>query len=662
MASAANKERRSIWRIDPDSTWTTVLPVIFIIASLVSLASLPVIVGNHTARMRNEITRMADPARRAANEIQLNLSAELDKVIAFQVTGQGQFRDDYRNLLNQQVRDYAILRVKGPQLGPEVNGDFVALISETQRWHAGVTTGEFLQRQLPSEVFMTRLFERHPSYDRALRAASSLEIAIQAAANERLAGIRDAERINMALTITLTVLALISALLVAGLGRQTRLLAREAERRRQEAEREAGEARIAREGAEKEERRAAFLATAVQELTSSLDVGHAVATLGRLFVPNLAEICAIDLAETAGKLRRAAVAHRDQVRGDAMRAQIGQTISDVPEALVRVMQEREAKIVGAASGLHGFISGIGEQRIVMVVPMVSRGETLGVVTAAAPAGQVLTREDLTLATELARHGSLAIDNARLYLESQQALRAREEVLAIVSHDLRNPLNAITLGASLLQTSESISPEDREQLDVIGLSAGRMSRLIEDLLDVTRLEGSKRLPIDPAPLEVEPLLEETYELFKALAAKSSITLQYALGGRVPSVYADHHRVLQVLSNLIGNAMKFTPKGGMISLRADAQGDRVLFTVADNGPGIPKENLKDIFNPYWQAKRAERLGAGLGLPIAKGIVEAHGGQIWVESEQGRGTKFFFTLPVAQKEASINSGRSAESPAHR
>src|SRR5689334_12608243 len=106
----AEEVRRSIWRVDPDSTWTTVLPVLFIIASLVSLASLPVIVGNHTARMRNEITRMADPARRAANEIQLNLSAELDKVIAFQVTGQPQFRDDYRNLLNQQVRDYAILR------------------------------------------------------------------------------------------------------------------------------------------------------------------------------------------------------------------------------------------------------------------------------------------------------------------------------------------------------------------------------------------------------------------------------------------------------------------------------------------------------------------------------------------------------------------------
>jgi len=655
------RERRSIWRVDPDSTWTTVLPVVFIIASLVSLASLPVVVGSHTARMRNEITRLAEPARRAANEIQLDLSAELDKVIAFQVTGQPQFRDEYRSLLSQQVHDYEVLRSAGPQLGDEVNRNLVTLIGETQRWHAGVTNGEFLQRQLPAEVFMTRLFERHPSYDRAVHAASSLEGAIQSAANERMANIRDAEHVNMALTIILTLLALISALLVAGLGRQTRRLAREAVRRREEAEREAGEAKGARADAEKEERRAAFLATAVQELTASLDFDRTVTTLARLFVPNLAEACAIDIAEPDGTLHRCAMAHRDERIEGSMRARIHHPIDPVPEALVRVMREREAKIVGPAAGLAKFLTGIDDERSVMVVPLVSRGETLGVVTAAAPAGRVFTREDVMFATELARNGSLAIDNARLYLESQQSLRAREEVLAIVSHDLRNPLNAVTLAASLLQTSQALSSEDREQLDSIDFSAKRMRRLIEDLLDVTRLEGGKRLPIEPQAVEVEPLLEETYELFKAQAATSSITLQYQAGGKLPPVWADHHRVLQVLSNLIGNAMKFTPEGGVVSLRADAQGDQVVFTVADTGPGIPKKNLKDIFNPYWQAKRAERLGAGLGLPIAKGIVEAHGGRIWVESDEGRGTRFYFTLPVARK-AALSAQPPEESRAHR
>ncbi len=611
------------------------VPVLFIIVSLLALAVLPVVVGNHTAQMREQITRIAEPARRAANQIQVDLSSELDKVIAYQVTGQADFRDDYRNLLHEQVSDYAALRNLGPRLGEDVDRNLRALIAETQRWHASVTTGEFLQRQLPSEIFMTRLFERHPSYERALRSAATLETAIQAAANDRLVKIHNAERLNMALTIILTLLALTSAMLVASLGRQTRLLAREAMRRRQEAEREAGEAKIARAAAEKEERRAAFLATAVQELASSLDVDRAVSTLARLFVPNLAQMCTVDLAEPDRTLCRRAVAHRDEKIEREMQRQVGQLVPPI-----KADEQRPS---------------------IMVVPLISRGQNLGVVTVAAPEGYVFTREDRQLADELARHGSLAIDNARLYLDSQQALRAREQVLAIVSHDLRNPLSAITLAASLLQTSESISPDDREQLDIIDLSAQRMRRLIEDLLDVTRLEGGKRLPIEPKPMEVKPLFVETYELFKAQAATSSITLQYHLAEHVPPVYADHHRVLQVLSNLIGNAMKFTPQGGMVTFGADPQDGHVLFTVADTGPGVPKEHLNDIFNPYWQAKRAERLGAGLGLPIAKGIVEAHGGRIWVESAQRGGTKFYFTLPLAKEEGKVSSSQPEESPAH-
>jgi signal transduction histidine kinase len=115
--------------------------------------------------------------------------------------------------------------------------------------------------------------------------------------------------------------------------------------------------------------------------------------------------------------------------------------------------------------------------------------------------------------------------------------------------------------------------------------------------------------------------------------------------VSDVYADHHRVMQVLSNLIGNSMKFTPPGGTIRVTAEPHREGVLFTIRDTGPGIPKEHLGHIFTPYWQAKRAERLGAGLGLPIAKGIVESHGGKIWAESKPGEGTSFHFTLPAAE-----------------
>jgi signal transduction histidine kinase/cell division protein FtsB len=635
-------ERRSLWRVGSESTWTTVVPVVFIIASLLSLVILPLVFSTRTARMRDEITRVAEPARRAANEIQMALSAELDKIIAFQVTGQKQYRDQYIAMIEMQRRDYGQLRRLGPDLGTDVGRHLNMLVKEGSEWHTGVESGEFIVRPLPAEVFMTRLFERHPSYEEALRASAALESAIQASIDDRLSSIRDTERLNVSLTLILALLALTSALLVAGLGRQMRLLAKEAMRRRLEAEREAADAKIARQAAEREELRAAFLASAGQELTASLDFMQTVSTLAHTIVPNLAEVCVIDLREADGSLRRVASAHRDPEKARTLAAMNDTIVENVPEAVVRVMQDREARVVGASSTVLQYLGEEESQRSLMAIPLVSRGQVFGVITQSAPEGKVFTREDALLAAELARHGSLAIDNARLYEESQQAVRAREEVLAIVSHDLRNPLNAVTLAASLMKMSKTIADEDREQLDIIDVSAGRMRRLIDDLLDVTRLEGGKRLPVEPAPVDVEELFAETHELFKAQAASASITLQYRVEDGVPQVAADRHRVLQVLSNLLGNALKFTPPGGVISYAAEPRGDEVLFTVADTGPGIPKEHLGDVFKTYWQAKRTERFGAGLGLPIAKGVVEAHGGKIWVESA-GAGTKFYFTLPV-------------------
>ena len=638
-------ERRSIWRVGPDSTWTTIVPVVFIISSLLTLVLLPIYFRMHTSEMRKEITDVAEPSRRAANEIQADLSTELGEIISFQATEQKQYRDEYLRLLAEQKQDSKTLRELAPKLGPEVATDLKSLAKESDEWHADVVSNEFLSRKMPAEVSMIRLFEKYPSYEQALKAAAALEVSIQSAIDQRLTEIREEEKLSQSLTIILTLLALTSALLVIGLGRQMRLLAREAMGRRKEAEREAAEAQRARAAAEREERRAAFLATAGQELASSLDYEHAIATLARLIVPNIADICVIDLAQADGALCRAAVAHRDVAREHELATRVGEVMRDVPEALAFVIRERESRIIGYASSLLQY-AGVApeEQRSLLAVPLVSRGQILGVILAAAAEGTLFVQEDAALVSELSRHGSLAIDNARLYRESQQAVQAREEVLAIVSHDLRNPLNAVMLGASLLQTSDKIAPDDREQLEIIDISAQRMKRLIEDLLDVTRLEGGKQLPIDPAPLDVPSLFEETYELFKSQAATASITLQCRAPKDVLPVYADRHRVLQVLSNLIGNAMKFTPPGGIITCRAESQDGKVLITVADNGPGIPRENLGDIFNPYWQAKRTARLGAGLGLPIAKGIVESHGGRIWVESTPGDGTKFFFTLPVA------------------
>jgi signal transduction histidine kinase len=657
-------ERRSLWRVGPESTWTTVVPVVFIIVSLLSLVILPIVVANKTARMREEISRIAEPARQEANSIQINLAAEDDKLFSYQATGQRQYLVEYFGHVDKQEASRRALEQLLLQLDENLQKNLRDLFLHTSRWHQGVQSGEFTNRQLPAEVFMARLHERHPAYEKAQIAAAELETALQVAIDTRLQAIRKADRVNFSLTLILTLLALTSALLVAGLGRQMRLLAREAMRRRQEAEREAQEARIAREHAEREERTAAFLASAGQELAKSLDYEETMAALARLLVPNLGEMCVVEVADSDGALRRTALAHRNPEDEARYAPTIGRVLHEVPEALVRIMQKGVPALVGPTPTLYEYITGErdGGTRTLVFLPLVSRDQTIGVAAATSLATRPFSESDLPLFAELARRASISVDNARLYRESQQAVRAREEVLAIVSHDLRNPLNAVTLGASLLQTSDSLAPEDREQIDTIMLSAKRMNRLIADLLDVTRLEGGKRLPIEPATVDPTDLLREAEELFRAQAAVASVAVVHAVEEPAPPVYADRHRVMQVLSNLIGNSMKFTPEGGSITISAQAREHEVLFCVRDTGPGIPKENLRDIFSPYWQAKRTERLGAGLGLPIAKGIVEAHGGEIWVESEIGRGAQFYFTLPVDPSREASEVTSAAESAAPR
>ncbi len=647
IAPARLPDRRSLWRVGPESTWTTIVPVAFIIVSLLSLVALPLVVSRLTNQMRREISNLAEPARRAANQIQMDLSSEIDKLIAFQVTGQRQYRDAYLELLARQERNRAALHQLAPQLGDELEGELNTVMHHAGRWHQSVRDSELIVRQLPAEVYATRLFESHAAYEKAVLSASQLELALQNGIESRLQRMRWADQWSRWLTIILTLLALTSALLVAGLGRQMRLLAREAMRRRQDAEREAIDARNARAAAEREERRAAFLAAAGQELAASLDYDQTIKALARLVVPNLGEMSVVDVLEADGSLHRAAVAHQDPDIEAALMAERGTIRSDVPEAVVRVISERTPRLIGASAAVQHYLADprSGRGRAAIVAPLVTRGQTFGVVAALARETKPFEPDDVPLFAELARHAALAIDNARLYKESQQAVRAREEVLAIVSHDLRNPLNAVILAAQLLETSGNVAPEDLEPLETISLSAKRMTRLIADLLDVTRLEGGKRLPIEPEPIEVEVILDEASELFRAQAAAASITLQVRAAERLPKIHADRHRLMQVLSNLIGNSLKFTPAGGVITVNAERRGgEEVLFTSADTGPGIPREHLGDIFNQYWQAKRTERMGAGLGLPIAKGIIEAHGGRIWVESEPGKGTKFYFTIPVA------------------
>ncbi len=254
--------------------------------------------------------------------------------------------------------------------------------------------------------------------------------------------------------------------------------------------------------------------------------------------------------------------------------------------------------------------------------------------------------DKAILTQLAQLAAVALENARLFRAEQDAKRARDDLVSIVSHDLRNPVHTISMAASFLL---EIAPANdrrvqaRRQLEVIQRSANRANRLIQDLLDVAKIQAGG-LAVDPVAVEVKGLVGEVMESATTLASAAQIKVTSDFNEPLPSVASDRERVLQVFTNLIGNAIKFTPKGGSITIRATHESGEVRFTVADSGPGIPREHLDHVFDRYWQAKSTAKLGTGLGLSIAKGIVEAHGGRIWAESPPGRGAEFNFTLPVA------------------
>jgi two-component system, sensor histidine kinase len=239
--------------------------------------------------------------------------------------------------------------------------------------------------------------------------------------------------------------------------------------------------------------------------------------------------------------------------------------------------------------------------------------------------------------------------SRALAESEAAVRDRDDLLGLVSHDLRNPVNAVKmLAASLLRipadaTATRLPQLAAEHAAVMLQAATQMDALIQDLLDVTRLEKG-RLPIARAPHAIAALMATSADLLAPLASSRGVTLETELEAGLPLVSIDPDRIAQVLSNLVGNAVKNTPEGGHVRLRALRHGTGVKLIVQDTGSGIGAEDLPYVFDRFWQSKRTDRSGSGLGLTIARGIVLAHDGTLLLESELGRGTSAIVTLPGA------------------
>jgi PAS domain S-box-containing protein len=414
-----------------------------------------------------------------------------------------------------------------------------------------------------------------------------------------------------------------------------------------------------------------FLARASAVLGSSFDYRATLAQVARQAVPVLADVCIVDLADAhGGVVRRLEVACADPAKAERLaRFQVGAPRADDATVLGRVIRTREplllsdctpASLAATSGGFdHDILIKASGAQSIMVVPIVARDTALGAITLiASESARRYTDTSLSTARDLAAHAALAIDNARLYERAQQAIRAREDVLSFVSHDLRNPLMGIQLTTETML--RGVPAEERrkgwKQLERIRRGAQQMRHMIDDLLDMASLDAGQ-LTVQKGVHDAHRLFDDAAAMLAPLAAEKGVALHFDVSkNHVPGgvegvegvegviVRCDRERVIQVLSNIVGNAIKFTPAEGTVTVTARATETHGLFAVTDTGPGISPTIRPHIFERFWKGEDLTRRGRGLGLYIAKGLVEAQGGAIWVDSPVGGGSTFSFTLPLA------------------
>lgn len=392
-----------------------------------------------------------------------------------------------------------------------------------------------------------------------------------------------------------------------------------------------------------------FLSAASAALETALDVQSTASTLARISVAELADFCLVDLLQEDGSLRRTAVAHRQP--GTEPSLAPGATIAGgAPLDATRTRHLQSA----AGNGTSQRCATIGVDAAVVMggflsVPIIGRGSTLGAATFGYVDGRrCIDPLHVLTVKELAARAGLALSNARLYEVAQSAVRSRNEVLGTVSHDMRLPLNTIITTLSLLGDSTPERRSDvRSWIEIVERATWQIQHLIDDLLDMSRIE-SDELTIDRQAASVVTMIRDACKTLEPIAASRNITLRTRLPESLPAVSVDAPKVARVISNLIGNAIKFSDAGGSIEVGGERQDGWVLISVRDDGAGIPHDQLAHVFDRFWQGRENDRRGAGLGLSISRGIVEAHGGRIWVESRVNEGSTFSFTLPVATEDA--------------
>ena len=390
-----------------------------------------------------------------------------------------------------------------------------------------------------------------------------------------------------------------------------------------------------------------ILAEVGDTLSRGLDAGNTWGQVTRLLVPETADCCVLYLASDNDSPERLEVAHIESARADDVRDALHALLSETGSArllhqlCVDLTYRAQARSLLARLGLPGGA----------VAPVRVGRRPRGLLLLAFGNLGLCDREDAEFVRALADRIGVELEGAIARRQSARAVAASELAVGIVSHDLGNPLATIQICTNALLGPEPQPAESVHEIaEILQRSTAWMRQIIRDLLDRVSLDAGP-LPIAREPTAVSDLVETMRAMFQPLAKEQGLQFAIDCAANLPQVDADPHRLQQVLSNLLGNAMKFTPAGGRVTLSAhlagkQGQGAGVRFSVGDSGPGIPAQDLPHVFDWFWHSQAGKRSNTGLGLAIAKGVIEAHGARLMVESALGRGSNFWFTLPTWER----------------